>query len=103
MREIEADKYKYVNPRSGKPTVEELERLLAVENGPPVEITSSGEVMPGGLLERIRAQLNAVSAENGSNTPDFILAEYLVSCLAAYERAVNARERWHGRTVGADG
>ena len=53
--------------------------------------------MPGGLLERIRGQLNAVSAENGSNTPDFILAEYLISCLAAYERAVNARERWYGR------
>jgi hypothetical protein len=37
------------------------------------------------------------SAENGSNTPDFILAQYLTSCLAAFDEAVNAREKWYGR------
>jgi len=39
--------------------------------------------------------LNAQSMENGSNTPDFILAKYLEQCLAAFDLAVNARENWY--------
>ena len=41
--------------------------------------------------------INRESAENGSNTPDFILACYLTDCLNAFDRAVNEREAWHGR------
>ena len=37
--------------------------------------------------------INRCSAENGSNTPDFILAEYLLDCLNAYENAVSRRDR----------
>lgn len=43
------------------------------------------------------ALLNQYSQENGSNTPDFILASYLVDCLRAFDAAVDARERWYGR------
>jgi hypothetical protein len=49
------------------------------------------------LHEEIRAAINRSSAENGSDTPDFILAEYLLGCLAAYDKAVTAREKWYGR------
>jgi len=49
------------------------------------------------LIEEIGTAINRVSAENGSNTPDFMLAEYLVDCLAAWDRAVTAREKWYGR------
>jgi hypothetical protein len=38
--------------------------------------------------------INRYSQENGSNTPDFILAEYLVSCLETFDRAVNKRQEW---------
>lgn len=41
--------------------------------------------------------INQYSMENGSNTPDFILAEYLTDCLESYDDAVNAREKWYGR------
>jgi len=41
--------------------------------------------------------INRHSKENGSNTPDFILAVYLVSCLRAFDDAVNCRESWYGR------
>lgn len=82
---------------SARPTVEELERLLNDHNAPAVEITPSGEVVGKGLRHEVERAVNRVSAENGSNTPDFILAEYLVSCLAAFDRAVWARERWYGR------
>ena len=41
--------------------------------------------------------LNRHSQENASNTPDFILAQYLVGCLAAFNVATQQRETWYGR------
>lgn len=41
--------------------------------------------------------LNRHSAENGSDTPDFILAQYLMSCLGAWNRGIAQREHWYGR------
>lgn len=45
----------------------------------------------------LEALINRCSAENGSNTPDFILAKYLQSCLEAFDCAVRERETWYGR------
>ena len=81
--------------RNVKPTVEELERILNDPDGPAVEITTAGEVVAKGLRHEIERAINCVSAENGSNTPDFILADFLVSCLAAFDRATQQRERWY--------
>ena len=36
--------------------------------------------------------INQHSKENGSDTPDFVLAEYLNDCLSAYNKAVSKRE-----------
>jgi hypothetical protein len=47
------------------------------------------------LEERIRAAVNSASAENASNTPDFILASYLIACLDAFNAATNARAKWY--------
>lgn len=49
------------------------------------------------LRKEIEIALNKHSAENGSNTPDFILATYLTGCLASFNAAVAARESWYGR------
>ena len=49
------------------------------------------------LEEEIRAAINTRSLENSSNTPDFILARYLVRCLDAFDLAVIEREVWYGR------
>ena len=38
--------------------------------------------------------INKHSLENTSNTPDFILAQYLMSCLNAFDTAVQQRETW---------
>ena len=44
-------------------------------------------------FERDLASLiNRHSLESGSNTPDFVLARYLVSCLKGYNAAVQHRE-----------
>ena len=44
--------------------------------------------------------INAHSMENGSDTPDFLLAEYLCDCLATYEVIIEKREKWYGRSLG---
>jgi hypothetical protein len=49
------------------------------------------------LKDKIAEAINSVSAEKGSDTPDFILAEYLTDCLSAFDRATVARDRWYGR------
>ena len=41
--------------------------------------------------------LNRYSQENASNTPDWILAQYLLGCLTAWEAAIQQREEWYGR------
>lgn len=48
------------------------------------------------LKKEIQDAINKASAENGSNTPDFILAEYLWACLRAFDEAVLVRDRWYG-------
>lgn len=50
-----------------------------------------------GFRVELEKLINRESRENGSNTPDFILAEYLAQCLVAFDHAVQARERHYGR------
>jgi hypothetical protein len=50
------------------------------------------------FITELRDLLNRHSMENGSDTPDFILAQYLTDCLLAWNRATKRREDWCGRT-----
>lgn len=43
--------------------------------------------------------INRNSRENGSDTPDFILGQYLFDCLAIYDKTIQARESWFGREI----
>lgn len=47
------------------------------------------------LYESLRQAINSNSAENGSNTPDFILAGFLQRCLDAFDAAVKRRSNWY--------
>lgn len=49
------------------------------------------------LRDRIKDAINRVSAENESDTPDFILADFLMVSLDAFDAAVRTREKWYGR------
>jgi hypothetical protein len=51
----------------------------------------------GTFRYELKRLINKCSQENGSDTPDFILAEYLTNCLEAFDVAVIGRERWYGR------
>jgi hypothetical protein len=55
------------------------------------------------LQEKLTNILNEASAENASNTPDFILAEYMLACLSAFDTAVQQRETWYGRDARPSG
>lgn len=49
------------------------------------------------LEQAITTALNQHSAENTSNTPDFVLAGFLTAALQAFDTAVQQRENWYGR------
>lgn len=40
--------------------------------------------------------INRYSMENDSNTPDFVISEYLMNCLTDFNRALNIRDNWNG-------
>ena len=48
------------------------------------------------LEQEIQKAINRHSAESGSNTPDFILAQFLMKCLTAFDAATQQREDWYG-------
>lgn len=41
--------------------------------------------------------INSYNMEGDSDTPDFILAQYIQDCLTAWAIATSAREKWYGR------
>ena len=43
----------------------------------------------------LEALINKHGLEDGSNTPDFILAEFLVNCLQAFNLACEHRRKWY--------
>jgi hypothetical protein len=47
--------------------------------------------------KELRELINRHNGEGTSNTPDFILAYYLESCLLAFNTATQQRETWYGR------
>ncbi len=60
-----------------------------------MENITQEEKMPWKTFEKELADLiNRHSMENGSNTPDYILARYLLQCLMAYESLNRSKEEW---------
>jgi len=48
------------------------------------------------LRSELTTLLNKHSRENVSNTPDFILRDYIWNCLKAFEASVKQRDDWYG-------
>lgn len=51
---------------------------------------------PTTFLHELTSLINKACKENESDTPDFILAEYIEQSLSAYQNAVKARDKWFG-------
>ena len=62
-------------------------------NKPPIEQKPSAGAKT--FQEKLEKIINEYSMEKRSDTPDFILAEYLLSCLHAFEKASNENRQWH--------
>jgi hypothetical protein len=50
---------------------------------------------PESFEKRLERLINEYSLEAGSNTPDFILAEYMNNCLHVFNQALKARDKWY--------
>lgn len=46
--------------------------------------------------EELESLINRHSLENDSNTPDFILAQYIQGCLDNFNTTITARDKWYG-------
>lgn len=46
--------------------------------------------------------INKHSLENHSNTPDFILAEYIMYSLELFQSTSVSREKWYGKSLKVD-
>lgn len=46
--------------------------------------------------------INKYSVENESNTPDFILADYILNCLDVYSIVTGQKDRWYKKNTGID-
>jgi hypothetical protein len=56
----------------------------------PIEYSSTDR-----FKKELEHLINKYSQENASNTPDFILANYLNACLEAFNVASQQREAWY--------
>lgn len=65
----------------------------------PEEATPSKYVV---FEKELCSLINKLSMENGSDTPDFMLAGYLTSCLIAFDMNVKRRTAWYAPPIPAD-
>lgn len=63
----------------------------------PAQVTPA----PSELVQGLREVINRSSAENGSGTPDFILATFLEDVLYCFDRTVRDRAAWRGESTEA--
>jgi hypothetical protein len=47
------------------------------------------------LHRELSALLNSYSVENRSDTPDFVLATFMLQCLSAFNVATRMRTNWY--------
>lgn len=72
--------------------VEEISNSIYKDNPLPVQ----EESVPTTFEHELTSLLNRFSKENESDTPDFILSNFVQNALKAYEDAVKARDKWFG-------
>jgi len=70
------------------------------DDKPDKPADESREEMCKNFRNELEHLLNRNSMENGSDTPDFILAEYLMGCIKVFDVALEKREEWYGRKTG---
>lgn len=65
---------------------------------PICEVSPMATTNENQLFEKeLEKLINYHSIENESDTPDFILAEYMKACLDAFNVGTRKRDKWYGR------
>lgn len=54
---------------------------------------------PATFRSELRDLINKYSLENKSDTPDFLIAEYIEGCLMLFDETVKQRTAWHENTA----
>ena len=68
------------------------DRKALLKNAPTVALfLEEGMKRKFSFREELKDLLNKHSRENESNTPDAVLADYLMECLSAFDKATNRR------------
>jgi hypothetical protein len=78
------------------------ERVEEIGNNLLNLILGDGKPEERTFKQELAEVINRHSMEGNSNTPDFILADFLGDCLAGFEYAVRQRNRWYGRKEGPE-
>jgi len=65
---------------------------------PPEERRAFSEYPKGSFPEQLIQLINKQSIEGGSNTPDYLLGEYLFNCLENFDMCIRERNRWYGNS-----
>lgn len=68
-------------------------------NKKPIQPQGLNTVPSGNLEKELTELLNKYNCEKRSDTPDFILAQYLLMCYGAFNVSVERREKWYGREI----
>jgi hypothetical protein len=74
---------------------DEFQKRLEPLHGKPAWTQHTGD----GFIKDLQHLINYHSLENGSNTPDWILAEYLSGCLVHFNTTMRSREKYYGREI----
>jgi len=66
-----------------------------LESEPDMEVYESTEIKEKRIIREISELINRNNLEAGSDTPDFILSEYLYNCLMNFNKTTVARTKWY--------
>ena len=87
-----------VNGKKMEPNqmLEEVGKLEQIMYADAIPIPTDIPEQPITFEAALSSLINKYSMENKSNTPDFILARYLIECLNVFAHHTLAREEWYG-------
>jgi hypothetical protein len=85
------DEFKPMSTEQITKRFEEKSRLLEAQ------VSKANGDTEEDFTKELSSLINRHSKENGSNTPDFILAHYLNKCLDTFDLITKRREKWYGR------
>jgi hypothetical protein len=62
-------------------------------------MSEDNQTHESGLERELSKLVNVYCQEGLSDTPDFIVAQYLLRCLDNFNKTVERREDWYGRKL----